>query len=81
MGCAGTVLFYTALRYLTLSEGVVLFRTSPIWTTIISIAYLKKEKLECGLVVNIVICLLGITLIAQPPFLTSIIFGVNPTSP
>lgn len=64
VGCTGTVLFYSALKYLTLSEGVVLFRTSPIWTTIIAIAYLKKEKFGIGLMVNIVICLMGITLIA-----------------
>ena len=70
LGCISTMLFYSSLKYLTVSEGIVLYRTSLVWTTIIAIVYLKNEKFEYGLVVNIVICLLGITLIAQPPFLT-----------
>ena len=76
VGCKAQVLFYSALKYLTLSEGVVLYRTSPIWTTIMAIAYLKKERFGLSLMVFIVTCLVGITLIAQPPFLSSIIHGV-----
>ncbi|KAM3129267.1 hypothetical protein pb186bvf_018646 [Paramecium bursaria] len=76
VGCTAQVLFYSALKYLTLSEGVVLYRTSPIWTTIMAIAYLKKERFGLSLMVFIVTCLVGITLIAQPPFLSQIIHGV-----
>ncbi|KAM3129269.1 hypothetical protein pb186bvf_018648 [Paramecium bursaria] len=80
VGCIGTLLFYKSLKYLPLSEGVVLYRTSPLWTTIMSIAYLKKEKFGLSLMVFIVTCLVGITLIAQPPFLSQIIYGVNTIS-
>ena len=66
MGCFGIYTFYLSLRFINISEGLVIFRTSSIWTAIISVCYLKKDKCSIALVINLLLCMVGIILITQP---------------
>ncbi|CAD8174290.1 unnamed protein product [Paramecium pentaurelia] len=73
-GCLGTICFYSGIMQVSVSEGQVLFRTSPLWTSLMAIYYLKTEKLQMSLFFNLIICFFGIFLISQPPVLLEI-FG------
>lgn len=56
----GTISFYSGIKQVSVSEGQVLFRTSPLWTFLMAIYYLKTEKLERSLFVNLILCFFGI---------------------
>ncbi|CAD8097965.1 unnamed protein product [Paramecium sonneborni] len=73
IGCFATLLFYTSLKYVNIAEAQVLLQTSPFWTTLIAIFYLKTEILSYKLFANLILCFLGIILITQPPFLQQIL--------
>ena len=63
MGCLGTYTFYLGLRFINISEGLVIFRTTPIWTAVITIFHLKKDKCSIKLFINLLLCMIGIVLI------------------
>ncbi|CAD8100569.1 unnamed protein product [Paramecium primaurelia] len=69
LGYLGTIFFYQGIKQVSISEGQVLFRTSPLWTSLMAIYYLKTEKLERNLFVNLILGFLGIFLISQPSIL------------
>ncbi|CAD8094396.1 unnamed protein product [Paramecium sonneborni] len=73
IGCIATLLFYTGLKYVNIAEAQVLLQTSPFWTTLIAILYLKTEVFSYKLFANLLLCFLGIIFITQPPFLKLIL--------
>ncbi|CAD8078105.1 unnamed protein product [Paramecium primaurelia] len=73
IGCFATLLFYTGLRYVNIAEAQVLLQTSPFWTTLIAIYYLKTETLSWKLFTNLIVCFIGIIFITQPPFLKTLL--------
>ncbi|CAD8120164.1 unnamed protein product [Paramecium sonneborni] len=72
-GCLGTICFYSGIMQVSVSEGQVLFRTSPLWTSLMAIYYLKTEKFQKSLFVNLILCFFGIFLISQPPILLNML--------
>ncbi|CAK72918.1 unnamed protein product (macronuclear) [Paramecium tetraurelia] len=69
IGCFATLLFYTGLFYVNISEAQVLMQTTSFWTTILGIYILKTEQFSWRLVLNFLFCFMGIILLVQPPFL------------
>lgn len=73
--------FYIGIQYAPISEAIVIFRTSPIWTALITIFILKKEAFSFRLIIPLFICLLGIVLITKPDFLFKSESANNTDSP
>ncbi|CAD8184827.1 unnamed protein product [Paramecium pentaurelia] len=73
LGFFATLLFYTGLFYVNISEAQVLMQTTSIWTTIIAIYILKTEQLSLRLIMNFLFCFIGILLLVQPPFLRKLV--------
>lgn len=49
-----------------------MMKTNPLWTTLILVYILKKEKLTFRTIIEIVVCIIGVICITKPPF----IFGI-----
>lgn len=60
-------MYFTALKLISLSEAIVLHKTLPFWTAMLSILVLKKESFNFILLINIMICIFGVACISQPP--------------
>lgn len=80
-GAVGGLCFYASFKYITISEGLVLFRTSPLWTSLMAIYYLRVERFTLRLIINLALCFLGIILIVQPPQLKRILWDDLDDSP
>ncbi|KAM3143117.1 hypothetical protein pb186bvf_004703 [Paramecium bursaria] len=60
-------------KYLTSSETSILIKLTPFFIAIISIYYLKIDKLTIQLVSSILICFTGVLLILRPPFVLQLL--------
>ncbi|CAD8070746.1 unnamed protein product [Paramecium sonneborni] len=61
----GAFIYFKGLDLVLVSESIILNRMSPIWTSMIQIVILKKEKLNFRLILNMLLCSLGIYLVAK----------------
>lgn len=46
LGYLGTIFFYSGIKQDSVSEVQVLFRTTPLWTSLMTIYYLKLKNLR-----------------------------------
>jgi drug/metabolite transporter (DMT)-like permease len=69
IGAIAGMFYFQGLKYLPLSEGVVLYRTSPIWTSFLAVVVLKIDRYTLTQFYTTVICFAGILLVARPPFI------------
>ena len=72
-GGLGILSRFSGIRLLPLSEGTVLFKTTPVWTALVAVFILKSEKFSINLFVNILLCMIGIAFIAKPPIFVEIL--------
>ncbi|CAD8106104.1 unnamed protein product [Paramecium primaurelia] len=68
-GGLGTVGWFWAVRLIQSSEVIVLSKISPLWTALIAAYITKTDKLTLKLIIIILFCIIGVILIARPPFL------------
>ncbi|CAD8118314.1 unnamed protein product [Paramecium sonneborni] len=61
----GAFLYFQGLDLVLVSESIILNRMSPIWTSIIQILILKKEQFNRRLCLNMLLCSVGIYLVAK----------------
>lgn len=69
LGSIDSTVWFMAIKLISLSEAIVLAKTVPFWTTLIAVFVLHREQLTFKSVLNILLCLLGVALIARPPFI------------
>jgi len=70
-GMAGTIgigLTYYALGLLPLSDATVLSQVYPVMTGILAV-FVLNEKYEWSQLLSAMVCIVGVLLVAQPPFL------------
>jgi drug/metabolite transporter (DMT)-like permease len=70
--------YYKGLSLLPLSEGVVLFFTNPVFTTILAAVFLGEPFLKKD-IISCLTCLVGVILVIKPPFLFPPAEGSVPT--
>jgi len=68
LGFFGTLTYILALRYLPLSEAIVINNTMPVFTGLFAVIFLG-EKYDKTLAINTVMSLIGVILITKPSFL------------
>ncbi|CAK79110.1 unnamed protein product (macronuclear) [Paramecium tetraurelia] len=59
----GAFIYFKGLDLVLVSESIILNRMSPLWTSFIQIVVLKKEQFNLRLLLNMVLCSLGIYLV------------------
>ncbi|XP_076347436.1 solute carrier family 35 member G1-like [Tachypleus tridentatus] len=69
-GTGAAVLMYNSLNFLPLGDATVLMMTETIFTTLLALIILREKVLLMD-VLAIIIAMLGIILIARPPFIFS----------
>ncbi len=67
-GFGGLLCFFYALTAMPLGDAVVIMNTSPIWTAVLAVLVLK-ERVTPALAFALALALVGVVLIARPPFL------------
>ncbi len=72
LGSIGIQFGVEGSKLLSLSESNVLLRTTPVWTALLVVFYLKSEKYSKFIFINSSFCMIGILFISQPPFLNNI---------
>ncbi|CAK62963.1 unnamed protein product (macronuclear) [Paramecium tetraurelia] len=72
-GGLGTVAWFCAVRLIQSSEVIVLSKISPLWTALIAAYVTKTDKLTLKLLIIILLCIIGVALIARPPFLLMVL--------
>ncbi|CAD8125924.1 unnamed protein product [Paramecium sonneborni] len=72
-GGIGFISFFLALKLTTVSEAVVLMKTNPLWTTLLVVYIYKTEKMTIKSMIEILLCLIGVILIAKPPIIMQMI--------
>lgn len=73
IGSIGFISCFLSLKLVSVSEAVVLQKTNPLWTTLIVVYILKKDKMTFKIMAEILICLLGVIFITKPQFIFSIV--------
>jgi drug/metabolite transporter (DMT)-like permease len=73
VGAAGACFIFEGLKYVSLSENLVLVRTNPIWTAVIAFTILKKDRFSLNLLATLIIGFVGVLLIARPPQITPLL--------
>lgn len=68
-----------SLHFLQLSEAVLVSFLTPVFTALFAFCFLK-ERISCIEIGGFAFSLVGIVLVAQPPFLTSLFFPPTPSS-
>ncbi|CAD8106569.1 unnamed protein product [Paramecium sonneborni] len=72
-GGLGTVAWFWAVGLIQSSEVIVLSKISPLWTALIAAYITKTDRLTQKLLIIIILCIIGVILIARPPFLLQIL--------
>jgi drug/metabolite transporter (DMT)-like permease len=67
-GSLALICFYAAVVHMPLAEATVIHQTAPLFTAVLA-AWLLRERLEARVLGAIVLCLLGVVMIAQPSWL------------
>lgn len=67
-GSLALVCFYLAVGNLPLAEATVIHQTAPLFTAVVA-AWLLRERLEPSVLLSILVCLVGVVLIARPDWL------------
>ena len=69
-GAGGYFIYFSALRYVQLSDATTLFYTRVIWTVIFSI-FMYRERPSISLLLALPLTLIGVVFVMQPSFLFS----------
>jgi len=77
LGSVAMTLFYFALRWLPLGDVSAIFFMNPAMVAVAGVALLG-ERLSWGLVGGIAMCVSGVVLVAQPPFVFSLFGAAAP---
>ena len=76
-GGFGVNCLFQGIKLLPLSEAVVLFKSTPLWTALILVFVLKQEKFSIKQLLIVSFSILGICLIARPPFITNALINLG----
>jgi len=69
--CLGSVCFMHSVKFIFITESVILYSISGIWTAICSVFIFKIEKPTLMLFLAVITSFSGIVIIVNPSFLHS----------